>query len=83
MENKIISEYKLDITVDGKELTAILRSYQEPIRKSDAVECFTRLEIWDKDDMWGSMNYANPIEDEEEATAIFGTIAPNAKLFKQ
>lgn len=83
MENKVISEYKINLTIDGKELKAVLKSYEEPIRKSDVAECYTRLEIFDGEDLWGSMNYSNPVEDEEEATAIFGTIKPNSKLFKQ
>lgn len=82
MENKVISEYKIDLTIEGKELKAILKSYEEPIRKSDVTECYTRLEIFDGEDLWGSMNYSNPIEDEEEAAAIFGTIESNSKLFK-
>ena len=82
MENKVISEYKIDLTIEGKELKAVLKSYEEPIRKSEVAECYTRLEIFDGDDLWGSMNYSNPVGNEEEAAAIFSTIEPNSKLFK-
>lgn len=82
MENKVTHEYKINLTIEGKELKAVLKSYEEPIRKSEVTECYTRLEIFDGEDLWGSMNYSNPVEDEDEATAIFSTIEPNSKLFK-
>ncbi len=81
MENKVISEYNKTITVDGKELKANLKSYDLPIRKSSGVECYSRIEIFDGEDYWGSMNFQFPIADEEEAESIFNSVIKQPKLY--
>lgn len=81
MENKVTHEYEKTLTIDGKELKAVLKSYDLPIRKSDAVELFTRLEISEGDDYWGSMNFQFPVETQEEADSIFESVINNPKLY--
>jgi len=82
-EPKPIATHTLNFDCSGKELKAVLKCYDEPIRKTESVECYSRLEIYDGEALWGSMNFTGSNESPEEANKIFETLTDNPSLFKQ
>ncbi len=82
MENKVIHEYAQDIIINGKTMQVSIKSYEQPIRKTESAECYTRLEIMDDGVQWGHMNFSDPVEDKEEAENIFLSVINNPKKYK-
>lgn len=82
MENKVISEYTRDLNIEGKDLKAVIKAYEKPIRKTESNTCYVRLEIDDNGTLWGEMNW--PAEDitNSESDAIFKDIVKNPDIYK-
>jgi len=81
-EPEPIATHTLNFDYKGTSFKAVLKSYDEPIRKSEGVECYSRLEIFDGESLWGSMNFTRDNESPEEANKIFETLTDNPTLFQ-
>ena len=82
MENEVISEYKREVTIDGKEMIATIRAYEKPIRKSEIGNCYVRLEIEHGDTLWGEMNWSAEDITSSESDAVFNDIIKQPDVYK-
>jgi len=82
MENKVTHEYTKELKINEVPLVAELKSYENPVRKSQSVECHTNLDIKCGNLLWGQMAFANPTSTQEEADTIFEKLITNPELFK-
>jgi len=82
MENKVISEQAKDITVGAKTLKATLKSYDQPIRKSEAHELYSILEIFDGENLWGQAIFPQQEFNELELNELFNLLESNPTAFK-
>jgi len=82
MENKVTHEYTKELKINEVPLVAELKSYENPVRKSQSVECYTNLDIKCGNLLWGQMAFSNPTKTQEEADAIFEKLITNPELFK-
>jgi hypothetical protein len=82
MENKVISEQAKDITVDGKEMKVTLKSYEQPIRKSELIELYSILEIYDGDVLWGQAIFPQQEFNETELNELFSRLDSSPNAFK-
>jgi hypothetical protein len=58
------------ITKNDKKYDVIVRSYAEPIRKTDLATCFTRVSIMDGQVEYGHVLLPNPVS-ADEAESVF------------
>ncbi len=69
------------ITKKDKEYDIIIRSYSEPIRKTENISCFTRVSIMDGHNEWGHTLLQSPVS-ADEAHGIFDMINKYFAKFK-
>jgi len=69
------------ITKGDKQYDIIIRSYAEPIRKTQNVSCFTRVAIMDEHEEWGHTLLPNPVS-ADEAPNVFKMIDKDFGKFK-
>lgn len=82
MENKVTHKYQQEIIINGREMQVTIKSYEQPIRKTESLEFYTRLEIMDESVQWGHMNFSDPVEDDEAAEEMFLSVIANPKQYK-
>ena len=82
MENQVEKEYKRELKIGGVPVVAEIKSYTEPIRKTETIECFTNVEIKCGDILWGQMAFPNPTQTQEEADVLFNAIVKDPEAFR-
>ena len=82
MENKVISEHSKDVELGAKTLKATLKSYENPIRKSQSHELYSILEIFDGEILWGQAIFPQQDFNELELNELFNKLDSNPNAFK-
>lgn len=71
MENKITTKHTKNLHIEGKDLKAVLTSYINPIKESDRVQLYTKLEIGYGEIEWGHAYFEALSMSSEDAEKIF------------
>lgn len=76
-----IFKHEQEVNHKDQKYNVVIKSYAEPIRKNEAVSCFTRIAIMDGQFEWGHTLLPNPVA-EDEVASIIKMIEDNFEKFK-
>lgn len=79
-KNKIVFTQSKEINIKGVTVKAILRTYKEPIRKSDNLELYSRVEVFNGDIPIGGTSFEH-IKTKRLAEELFNNIEKKPEAF--